>query len=178
MHVLVEIDWRADHAPEVLLSMCPLVLPRHLHSEQAIVTEVKVVKNRAAVGQQDLRNTTAIPISRAETGLVGLRPLTSTTPVSGARTPPNSFASVLLPLPFSPTTAWISPERAVNEQLRSAAVAPNDLLTSRTITASVPTRGGEPTGGGTADVTTRSSPLASRSLPLNRPVLRCACRPI
>ena len=54
MHVLVEIDWRADQAPEVLLSMRPLVLPRHLHSEQAIVTEEKVVKNRGAVGQQDL----------------------------------------------------------------------------------------------------------------------------
>jgi len=28
MHVLVEIDWRADKRPRFLLSMRPLVLPR------------------------------------------------------------------------------------------------------------------------------------------------------
>ena len=54
MHVLVEIDRRADQAPEVCLRLCPLFLPRHLHSEQTIVTEVKVVEHRGAVGQQDL----------------------------------------------------------------------------------------------------------------------------
>jgi len=52
------------------------------------VTEEKVVKNRGAVGQQDLLEHHGDPDLPCRNRLVGLRPLTSTTPVSGARTPP------------------------------------------------------------------------------------------
>jgi hypothetical protein len=45
-------------------------------------------------------------------------------PASGVYTPDSIFIRVLLPAPFSPITAWISPLRTVRCTPRSARVAP------------------------------------------------------
>src|SRR5918997_2513254 len=75
---------------------------------------------------------TAMPAARAAAGLSRCTccPSRSTRPVSGVCTPARTFTSVDLPAPFSPTSAWASPERSSRCAPRRAATAPNDLLTS------------------------------------------------
>ena len=53
------------------------------------------------------------------------RPAISIVPLSGRCTPARILTRVLLPEPFSPTTAWTSPARAENVHSRSACVRPN-----------------------------------------------------
>jgi len=75
-------------------------------------------------------NTVTTPCSWAARGVRGAPPsipATSTAPASGACTPLRIFTSVLLPEPFSPTSAWTWPAASSNEALRSACVAPNAL---------------------------------------------------
>ncbi len=54
-------------------------------------------------------------------------PRSSIAPASGACTPLRIFTIVLLPDPFSPTSAWTSPARNSNDAPRSACVAPKAL---------------------------------------------------
>src|SRR5262249_31270552 len=58
-----------------------------------------------------------------------------TTPGWGRWTPPRMRISVDLPAPFSPTTAWISPNATSKSTPSSATVAPNRLLTPSALTA-------------------------------------------
>src|SRR6266852_1623272 len=84
---------------------------------------------------------TAIPMARACAG-----PLISTSvpsrmmcpPGSGWWTPARILTSVLLPAPFSPTSAWISPWWSVSEIESSARVAPKRLETFVNSIAGVP----------------------------------------
>src|SRR5262245_56230488 len=57
------------------------------------------------------------------------------TPRSGRWTPLRMRISVDLPAPFSPTTAWISPNATSKSTPSSATVAPNRLLTPSALTA-------------------------------------------
>src|SRR5262249_19903804 len=54
-------------------------------------------------------------------------PLTRTTPSSALRTPDRILIIVLLPAPFSPTSACTSPNSAPNDASCSARTPPNDL---------------------------------------------------
>ena len=63
------------------------------------------------------------------------RPCTCTVPASGACPPASTRISVLLPAPFSPTTAWISPTAASSEASRLAATPPKALAIPRRCTA-------------------------------------------
>src|SRR5262245_1022649 len=78
-----------------------------------------------------------IPAAIASRGLAKWRssPLTRMTPRSGRCTPPRMRISVDLPAPFSPTTAWISPNATAKSTLWSASVAPNCLLTPSALAA-------------------------------------------
>ncbi len=49
-------------------------------------------------------------------------------PASGRWMPDRIFTSVLLPEPFSPTIAWISPRRSSKSASRSACVGPNAFM--------------------------------------------------
>src|SRR6266478_5218527 len=57
------------------------------------------------------------------------------TPRSGRWTPPRMRISVDLPAPFSPTTAWISPNATSKSTPSSATVAPNRLPTPSALMA-------------------------------------------
>src|ERR1700730_15018018 len=57
------------------------------------------------------------------------------TPRSGRWTPPRMRISVDLPAPFSPPTAWISPNATSKSTLSSATVAPNRLPTPSALMA-------------------------------------------
>ena len=83
--------------------------------------------------------TTAMPSARAWAGpaiTVG-SPSTRIVPVSGWWTPARILTRVLLPAPFSPTSAWTSPARRSSDTSVRAWVAANDLDTpdSETFTA-------------------------------------------
>src|SRR4051812_38134557 len=56
-------------------------------------------------------------------------PRTRVDPASGRSTPHRILISVLLPAPFSPTSAWISPKSAANDASRSARTPPKDFET-------------------------------------------------
>ena len=74
--------------------------------------------------------TTAMPRARDWAGpwiATGV-PSRRIVPASGWWTPARILTSVLLPAPFSPTSAWISPGRRSIDTSVSAAVAPNRLL--------------------------------------------------
>ena len=73
-------------------------------------------------------------------------------PASGWWTPARILTSVLLPAPFSPTSAWISPERRSSDTSVRAAVAPNRLLMPRNST-----RGGCGSATGASEVTDGAS---------------------
>ena len=73
--------------------------------------------------------TTAMPSARAWAGpwmLIG-SPSSRIVPLSGWWTPARILTSVLLPAPFSPTSAWTSPARRSSETSSSAWVAPEAL---------------------------------------------------
>src|SRR5690349_8891433 len=55
------------------------------------------------------------------------RPSTRTTPSSGRYSPARTFMSVLLPAPFSPRSAWISPARRSKSTWSFARTPGNDL---------------------------------------------------
>src|SRR5262245_133669 len=78
-----------------------------------------------------------MPAAIASWGLVKWHssPSRRTTPRSGRWTPPRMRISVDLPAPFSPTTAWISPNATSKSTPSSATVAPNRLLTPSALTA-------------------------------------------
>src|SRR5262249_41683443 len=78
-----------------------------------------------------------MPAAMASWGLAKWHSLPSrrTTPRSGRWTPARMRISVDLPAPFSPTTAWISPNAASKSTPSSATVAPNRLLTPSALTA-------------------------------------------
>src|SRR5207244_2310380 len=73
----------------------------------------------------------AIPSRRASGGSSArsVRPATSSVPASGACAPVAIRISVLLPAPFSPTSACTSPGSSSKSTRWSACTAPNDLLT-------------------------------------------------
>jgi hypothetical protein len=60
---------------------------------------------------------------------------TSTVPASGACMPLSTRMSVLLPAPFSPTSACTSPRAASSDASRLATTGPNAFATPRTRTA-------------------------------------------
>src|SRR5215472_4183565 len=62
-------------------------------------------------------------------------PSRRTTPRSGRCTPPRMRINVDLPAPFSPTTAWISPNATSKSTRSSATVAPNRLPMPSALTA-------------------------------------------
>src|SRR5437016_5743542 len=72
----------------------------------------------------------AIPLSRASSGLAGAyaRPSTSIVPASGLISPASTFIKVLLPAPFSPISAWTSPFCKRRFTPSSATVGPKRLL--------------------------------------------------
>src|SRR5262245_11553666 len=78
-----------------------------------------------------------MPTAMASWGLAKWHssPSRRTTPRSGRWTPPRMRISVDLPAPFSPTTAWISPNATSKSTPSSATVAPNRLLTPSALTA-------------------------------------------
>jgi hypothetical protein len=92
------------------------------------------------------------------------RPSTTTRPASGANIPLRMRISVLLPAPFSPTRAWISPARTSSDASRFARTGPNDLATSVIWMASglrsgaAPARGAGVVGAGTLPLIARSAP--------------------
>jgi hypothetical protein len=67
----------------------------------------------------------ATPSARAAAGSAPTtgRPSNSIVPASGATAPAMIFTSVLLPAPFSPRMAWISPA-ATSSETPSLAVTP------------------------------------------------------
>ena len=69
--------------------------------------------------------TPASSVARGDFTWSRRRPAISIVPLSGRCTPARILTSVLLPEPFSPTTAWTSPARASNVHSRSACVRPN-----------------------------------------------------
>ena len=71
-------------------------------------------------------NTDASPATRAPAGeptASGL-PASSIVPASAPITPVRIFTSVLLPAPFAPSSAWISPASTVRSAERSAITEP------------------------------------------------------
>ena len=58
-------------------------------------------------------------------------PSTSTVPPSGAKRPASTRISVLLPAPFSPISAWISPRCTSSDASRIARTGPNDFAIPR-----------------------------------------------
>src|SRR5213080_1883416 len=72
----------------------------------------------------------AIPLSRASSGLAGAyaRPSTSIVPASGLISPASTFINVLLPAPFSPISACTSPFCKRRFTPSSATVGPKRLL--------------------------------------------------
>src|SRR5438876_11572587 len=72
----------------------------------------------------------AIPLSRASSGLAGAyaRPSTSIVPASGLIRPASTFINVLLPAPFSPISACTSPFCKRRFTPSSATVGPKRLL--------------------------------------------------
>src|SRR5947199_1825795 len=78
-----------------------------------------------------------MPAAIASRGLAKSRssPPTRMTPRSGRCTPPRMRIKVDLPAPFSPTTAWISPNATAKSTPSSAMVAPNRLLTPSALAA-------------------------------------------
>ena len=73
-----------------------------------------------------------MPASCAARGVRGAEvasPGSSIEPASGACTPLRILTSVLLPEPFSPTSACTSPARSSNDASRTACVAPNAFAT-------------------------------------------------
>src|SRR5207249_2701644 len=72
----------------------------------------------------------AIPLSRASSGLAGAyaRPSTSIVPASGLIRPASTFIKVLLPAPFSPISACTSPFCKRRFTPSSATVGPKRLL--------------------------------------------------
>src|SRR2546429_7679809 len=72
----------------------------------------------------------AIPLSRASSGLAGAyaRPSTSIVPASGLIRPASTFIKVLLPAPFSPISACTSPFCKRRLTPSSATVGPKRLL--------------------------------------------------
>ena len=71
------------------------------------------------------------------------RPSTAIVPESGACNPYSSFMSVLLPAPFSPTTAWTSPaNRSMETRSLARMLPPQTRLTWRTDTTGVDMSGG------------------------------------
>src|SRR5262245_56185879 len=78
-----------------------------------------------------------MPAAMASWGLAKRHssPSRRTTPRSGRWTPPRMRISVDLPAPFSPTTAWISPNATSKSTPSSATVTPNRLLTPSALTA-------------------------------------------
>ena len=81
--------------------------------------------------------TTAIPSARACGRALELRSArrrAGSSPLSGWWTPARILTSVLLPAPFSPTSAWTSPGSSSSETSSSACVAPNRLEMPRSST--------------------------------------------
>ena len=82
--------------------------------------------------------TPASSVARGDLTWSRRRPAISIVPLSGRCTPARILTSVLLPEPFSPTTAWTSPARAANVHSRSACVRPNAFARSSTARTTSP----------------------------------------
>src|SRR5258706_2944892 len=75
--------------------------------------------------------TTAMPRRRASRGVssASSRPATRMVPSSGRSTPDRRLISVLLPAPFSPSSAWMRPARMSIDTLLSTALPKKRLVT-------------------------------------------------
>src|SRR5689334_5556891 len=73
--------------------------------------------------------------SRGERKMTGL-PWTRISPSSGRYSPASTFISVLLPAPFSPSSAWTSPGRR-SKLTRSLARTPGNRLTTPRISTAL-----------------------------------------
>src|SRR5690349_21633188 len=99
------------------------------------------------------------------------RPFTRTTPSSGRYSPASTFMSVLLPAPFSPSSAWISPGRKSKSTWSFASTPGNDLTIPTASRAFGDDAAWGATGsvagiGSGADLGGRRSPDAHRSVDL------------
>src|SRR5262245_30911606 len=74
-----------------------------------------------------------MPARSASAGPAGANgaPSSSIVPASGACAPASTFIKVLLPAPFSPTSAWISPRPTSRSTPSSAWLEPKRLVTPR-----------------------------------------------
>ncbi len=124
---------RSSRRPRALLAA------RDTRAEETVDAQPDVVDNRTGLGDEDLLEDGDDPAPAAPpsacAGVGTCRPNSSSVPASGACTPLRILTSVLLPEPFSPTSACTSPARSSNDASRMACVGPNAFAIELTFTS-------------------------------------------